>query len=732
MARALRIVAIILVALIVLLATAVFAITRLIDPNDFKPQIEALALEHGGLDLDMQGDLGWTFWPTLGVSIGRTEARLADEEELFAALDEAAVGVRVWPLLSRRVEMNELRVDGLHLELVEDADGGNWERVGPRDAAAEVDETLEEARDEEEAAALDIPVSIPQLSLRNGEVRYRNLVDDTDIHVDRFTLTARNLSLDEPFPLEAILRYRDQDELTAELSLDTVVGLDLEAERYRLDPLEASAWIAGVTPRALRVRAHQSILADLGEDRVEIRELILEAAGTRTTGELELTGLTTTPRFRGRLDTETFNLHEVLTGLGEEPPATTDGNALTRIALQAELDGPAGSLMLDPLTVTLDDSTLSGRAGLEDLEAGAILFDLDLDHLALDGYLPPETGAADPEPDGEPQPLSEEPLLPLETLRALRLDGRLGIGALRLEDIEARDLEFRMTAADGQLALTRADGSTLDGTFSASGSLDARTDNPRLGFNATATSVQIQPIMQRMLEDDLFIGLIDLDTAIEARGNSEKALMESAAGHFDFSLTDGTVRGMNLHNVLAGGINDMLERYDVLRGFMEGLDDGRRPRELREDTEILDLHARTRLADQVAHLDELRAELDRGARLHGDGWLNLRDDDFEFDLRMRAPGLSSNPRIAEREWPLRCAGNLAESPARWCRPRGEAFRNAGRELVERLVRQEVEERLGVDTDKAEEEVRERVREKRDEAEEKLRDRARDRLEGLFR
>ena len=89
MGRLVKILLITFFAIILLLAIAVFVITQVIDPNEFKPEIEKQAREQANLTLDIQGDLAWQFWPSLGVSLGRTEARIADEEELFAALDAA-------------------------------------------------------------------------------------------------------------------------------------------------------------------------------------------------------------------------------------------------------------------------------------------------------------------------------------------------------------------------------------------------------------------------------------------------------------------------------------------------------------------------------------------------------------------------------------------------------------------------------------------------------------------
>ena len=108
MAKTVKILAAVLLGLILLLAIAIFVITRLIDPNDYKPEITAAARDNANLELSIPGKLAWTFWPSLGVQIGRTEARLPDDPELFAAVDQVDVGVAVWPLLTGKVEMDDV------------------------------------------------------------------------------------------------------------------------------------------------------------------------------------------------------------------------------------------------------------------------------------------------------------------------------------------------------------------------------------------------------------------------------------------------------------------------------------------------------------------------------------------------------------------------------------------------------------------------------------------------
>lgn len=732
MARAARIVLYVLIGLFALLAITIFVITRLIDPNSFKPQITELAREQANIALDIQGDLGWTFWPSLGVSVGRTEARVGDDEDLFAAIDEARLGVAVWPLLFRRVEMDAITLDGLELNLIETEEGGNWERIGGTETAPGDDVTVTSPEQEEEAAALDIPVKIPLVSVSNSRLRYRNLVDGTDITVEHLNLRAQDVQLDEPFPISASLRYQDQDDVRIDLQLETMLGLDLNNNVYTLDPLRLDTAIGGITANPIQIRIDNRVEAALDEGRISVRDLVLDAAGIRTRGELEITGLDDALTLRGQLDTEPFAANDALRAIGEAPIETSDANALRRIGFSATLSGPANSVMLDPLTITLDDSSITGKAGITNLDTLAMMFDLALDRINVDGYLPPsEDVAEDDSESAAARPLSEDPILPLEALRELTLTGKLAIGQMAMMGLDARDVEVEVSAADGLLRLRRAEGKTLEGGFRADASLDARTDNPVTTFNATVSTVQIHPILQALMGEDLFRGLFDMNAEFRTTGNSEKAMFENATGTMTLGLTDALVRGVNLHNTLTSGLNDMLGNYQALAQFIPGTEDGRLPRELREDTEILDLDSRIRLADMIATVERLNADLDRGAKVSGNGWLNIHNSDFDFTLRMRAPEISSQPRISEREWPLRCAGNLAGSPARWCLPSSQAFRDAGRELVARLA----SDQLGIDRERVQQErerAEERVREETDRVQEQLRDRARDQLDRLRR
>lgn len=739
MARAIKIFLIVIAALVVLLAATVFVVTQVIDPNDFKPQIREQAMAQANLDLEIPGDLAWQFWPSLGVSLGRTEARIAGEEELFAGINSASVGVAVWPLLFGQVEMDGVTLDGLEVNLVETADGANWEKIGPQDGAEE-ETTPAEEEQPGESGGMDIPLTIPSVAITDGKIRYRNTTDGTDIRVEHFNFNAQDVSLEEPFPMQMSLRYQDQSDMRVDLNLDTTLAADLDNNHFVLDPMTLDADIAGMTTNPVSVHLEQKLDVNLDEDRAQVTDLLLEAAGTRTTGNATVTGLTGEMKVAGQIDTEPFDANAALEAIGEEPIETSDDSALSKVALSATLDGPANSVMVNPLKVTLDSSTLSGKAGLENLETGKIVFDLNLDKITLDGYLPPQSDEEDSAAasgagggtggkEGGTTQLSEAELIPVDSLRPLLLDGSLKIGELNYDTIQASNIVFNVDAKDGVLRLTKASGDTLQGGFNASGRLDVSGNTPRISFKQNVSSMQLQPVVAMALDKDLAKGIFSMDLDFSASGNSEKALVNSAKGNASMNLADGTVRGLNLYGTLVGGVNDMLGRFQGLSALIPNQESGKLPAALSEDTKIIDLTTKASLNQQVANLDSLEAKLDKGT-LSGNGWMNMLTQEFDLKIGMQSPELGGSKYLEDVTWPLRCQGSLAGSPAKWCGPDKEGFAKIAQQAATNAAKGKLKEKLGIDAegDTTEEVMKNAAKQK---AEEKIKEEMGDKLKGFF-
>src|SRR5690606_26828307 len=146
-----------LLALVLLLVLTITALFLWLDPNIFKSRIEAAAREQG-VHLDINGDLGWAFWPSIGIEINDvTVATLASPDNIIAELRSASLLVATRPLFNRELVVEHLLIDGATAHLTVDQGGlGNWEalipdRGIPADLSAEQREAIErEARTEAE------------------------------------------------------------------------------------------------------------------------------------------------------------------------------------------------------------------------------------------------------------------------------------------------------------------------------------------------------------------------------------------------------------------------------------------------------------------------------------------------------------------------------------------------------------------------------------------------------
>ncbi|MDV7398257.1 hypothetical protein RZS08_43035, partial [Arthrospira platensis SPKY1] len=109
------------------------------------------------------------------------------------------------------------------------------------------------------------------------------------------------------------------------------------------------------------------------------------------------------------------------------------------------------SLMLRDIELQMDDSRLSGEAGLADLSKQALRFDLSLDAINLDRYLPPDTreGAATPGAAASAAAGGAPP----EALKALDMQGRLSIGRLVASGLTVSDIEINTRAEGGLIRL---------------------------------------------------------------------------------------------------------------------------------------------------------------------------------------------------------------------------------------------------------------------------------------
>ena len=109
---------------------AVVVTLAYLDPNDYKDTIAKNIKEETGRDLRIDGNIGLTFYPWLGLDLEGVSLSnaIGFGEVPFLQTKAIKVRVKLIPLLRKQLEMDTLVLHGATINLVKNAEGvTNWD-----------------------------------------------------------------------------------------------------------------------------------------------------------------------------------------------------------------------------------------------------------------------------------------------------------------------------------------------------------------------------------------------------------------------------------------------------------------------------------------------------------------------------------------------------------------------------------------------------------------------------
>tara|TARA_R110001583_G_scaffold126933_3_gene278511 strand:- start:846 stop:2981 length:2136 start_codon:yes stop_codon:yes gene_type:complete len=667
-----------LLGLLALIVLAVGLLLVLVDPNDFKPELQSLARDKGQLDLQIKGDIGWSLFPNIALSLPALDVHRLDGQPL-ASLQRAEISVRLLPLLSGNLQMSGVLLDGLKLD---------WSV--PAAKAEQQRPTDPEAKPAESPAAAALLFDIGQVQISNAQIRYADPAQGQIIELRNLNLSAEELVSGQYFPLAidfelALLGESTTAEWVAKTRLQTELMLDLVAQKFNARALQLQLGLAGAAfskPIDLSISADLEV--DQGRDSLEVKGLKLALANLLLNADLKVVGVAEQPLVTGALQIPAFDLKQLLAALGQPEIRTRDDAVLRRVGFAAALVGPAGVLGLDALKLTLDQTRFSGSLSYT-LQSGAQTIKLTGDTIDVDRYLPPASDAqADSSAKAEVagERYSKEPLLPIETLRALPLiDADLGLATLKASGMLIEQLKLQLTAEAGLIRIKQVAGKLYQGSFDNSVILDARKTPLRLEIKKQITDIQLGKMLMDLAEMDRFSGQFSMQGGYQAQGNSIYDIVHSLDGNMSLGLKQGRLKGVDLGDTLCRGILQLKGQQppaESAQGY----------------TEFSNLGATAKITKGVVTNHDLKASL-VGISLLGDGLVDLPAEalDYGVELTVLQDFASDNCRIDEKlhnlALPLRCKGGFDTDPARLC----SIDKTRIKQLLSKLVGDDAKQKL---------------------------------------
>ncbi|WP_079203509.1 AsmA family protein [Pseudomonas sp. CC6-YY-74] len=712
--------------LLLILVALGFALTHLFDPNDYKDEIRQLARDKANLELTLNGDIGWSLFPWLGLEL--TDATLASAttpDQPFADLRLLGLSVRVLPLLRREVQMSDIRVDGLNLNLQRDEKGrGNWEDVGrpPQPAVATSTPAGEATAPSADSApastresAQPIKLDIDSLIVNSARIDYHDAQKGQQFSAESIQLTTGAIREGTAIPVKLSAFFgTNQPVMRARTELQGELRFDRALKRYQLEDAKISGEASGepFDGQTLTYSLQGQLLVDLAAQVAEWNGLKLSANQLRALGEVKIRDLDTQPKLTGGLSIAPVNLREFLATIGQTLPPLNDDKALSQFELVTRLNGSPTSLTLQELKLKLDDSSFSGQIGIADFAKQALRVQLKGDSLDLDRYLPKPTkdsqdaGAARQAEVKESvasagqsgsTPLPKAPtqhawsaatVLPIERLRSLDLQLALSLDQLIYQKQAFSAVNLKAKSKAGLLTLEEMRGKLGSGNFDAKATVDVRPTIPLLSLHKNLSRISVEPFLKSEQQPSPVKGLLDLQANLSTSGNSLKAWVDGLNGTASFALNDGILVGADLEQQLCRGIA-ALNRKAL----------SSEPRN--KDTPFDTLQGNLTFLKGVAHNPDLKIQVP-GLAVSGNGDLDLRVLGLDYRVgitpsgdqrEMPDPACQINERYVGIAWPVRCRGPL-EMGGKTCRLDQDGMGKVAAKLAGDKINQKLEEKLG--------------------------------------
>lgn len=266
----------------------------------------------------------------------------------------------------------------------------------------------------------------------------------------------------------------------------------------------------------------------------------------------------------------------------------------TLSGLNVGIKADGQKLALQGLDVKLDDSRIQGNVGISQFNKPLYTFDLNIDKLDLNRYLPAAEAKASESKPAEKTANSPEQPIDLSALKALNAQGNIRIGWLKYGKTEAKNLNVGLKAQDGVASLDPLNVDAYQGTVRGAVKLDARA-TPAVTIQQSLQNIEVGPLLVDTINNDMLSGTGNLSLNVTAQGNTVTALKKSLGGSVDLRMADGAVKGFDL----AGTIRDAKGKLNALKGQTSAEADKSKK------TDFSELTATFNIKNGIAHNEDL-------------------------------------------------------------------------------------------------------------------------------
>lgn len=495
-----------------LLVAAAIIIPLVYDIKQHKPFFEETISKVTGRAFTIGDDMELSVFPWVVVQL--TDIRLgnpdgfADQDMLAAKNFEFRL--KLLPLLSKKIEVKTFLLDSPVINLEKQKDGkANWEGIGQQ---KKTESAPEKKKDSSAPGPLPIEsLLVESFSIVNGRFVYSDQISGMKKEVSDFSLKLMDISFDKPVSI--------------------FMGAKIDGKPFSL---EGNAGPIGPEPGK----------GDISLDFVLnlLNELTVNLQGT-------LVDPLTAQQFDMRVDVPTFSPRKIMSELGLEMPVkTSDPTVLNAVSFAVHAKGSPKKISLTKGRIGLDDSGFDFSASAQQFSKPDLIFDIALDNIDLDRYLPEKQKDKKKKPGtstaNKKKPKKQK--TDYTPLRKLVLDGKMKAGKVKASGALAENIQVHIKARNGVINVEPCRMDLYKGALDTKLGLDVRKDTPKVGVNLKADGIQVGPLLKDAMQKEIIEGVFKADVSLSMRGEDPERIKKTLNGKGDVIFNDGAIIGIDL------------------------------------------------------------------------------------------------------------------------------------------------------------------------------------------
>ncbi len=360
-----------------------------IDTDEFRKDFVEVLEAVTGQPITLKGELNIALYPALSLEVLGLAVESGEEGNETPLLEchELQVSARLMPLLSRRVELKPVLVEGMTINVVRSKTGViNWQSILERQAATFHQSAVNES------PSSDFKISgfsFAGLEVVNASVRFTDEKNGNSFTLSGVAVNTGSIVPDGrvPFTTKSLFTWGNGN-IESQLIFRGVVETG-GGKFLHLDNANVSATIGGqFLPQGAKPG---ELVADLNVDweskRIAVNNLQIRFLGLRATGEAVSGNLSTDFFAKGHVRLQPFvPLDLIKKYFPSLPENRVNGLVAAQFSTDFFINEKGGRL--SKVIASVDELKITGSMQIQDFATPKLLFDLHAGDIDLDRYLP--------------------------------------------------------------------------------------------------------------------------------------------------------------------------------------------------------------------------------------------------------------------------------------------------------------------------------------------------------